>query len=114
MEGQDGFMALPRHAGRLTADIILNAPQGLNPCSEYELDLRSNKIGAIENLGATQNQFDAIDLSSNEIVKVAANGTGASRSTRGTDGIVVGFSRVYREAGEIGEVAGDHSKSACV
>lgn len=70
MEGQDGFMALPRHAGRLTADIILNAPQGLNPCSEYELDLRSNKIGAIENLGATQNQFDAIDLSSNEIVKL--------------------------------------------
>lgn len=29
-----------------------------------------NKIGAIENLGATQNQFDAIDLSDNEIVKL--------------------------------------------
>lgn len=29
-----------------------------------------NKIGAIENLGATQNQFDAIDLSDNEVVKL--------------------------------------------
>lgn len=57
-------MALPRHAGRLTAYIILNAPQGLNPCSEYELDLRSNKIGAIENLGATQNQFAGLLLGS--------------------------------------------------
>jgi U2 small nuclear ribonucleoprotein A' len=65
----DQFLSLPRLAGRLTAELIARSPQGLNPCSEYELDLRGNKIGSIENLGATQNQFDAIDLSDNEIVK---------------------------------------------
>ena len=32
--------------------------------------LTANKIAAIENMGATQNQFDAIDLSDNEIVKL--------------------------------------------
>jgi hypothetical protein len=37
----------------------------LNPTNET-----GNKIGAIENLGATQNQFDAIDLSDNEVVKL--------------------------------------------
>ncbi|KAG1666960.1 hypothetical protein FOA52_004243 [Chlamydomonas sp. UWO 241] len=36
----------------------------------YELDLRGNKIAAIENLGVTQNQFDSIDLSDNAIVKL--------------------------------------------
>ncbi|KAG2453822.1 hypothetical protein HYH02_002029 [Chlamydomonas schloesseri] len=36
----------------------------------YEIDLRGNKIAAIENLGATQNQFDSIDLSDNAIVRV--------------------------------------------
>lgn len=32
------------------------------PCfhREYELDLRGNKIGVIENLAVTQNQFDCI------------------------------------------------------
>lgn len=35
---------------------------------EYELDLRGNKINAIENLAVTKNQFDSIDLSDNAIV----------------------------------------------
>ena len=39
-------------------------------CDEYEPELRGHKIAAIENLGATQNQFDSIDLSDNEIVKL--------------------------------------------
>jgi U2 small nuclear ribonucleoprotein A' len=67
---QDPFLSLPRLAGRLTADLISRSPQGLNACGEYELDVRGHKIGAVENLGATQNQFDAIDLSDNEVVRL--------------------------------------------
>lgn len=70
MEAQQAFLSLPRLAGRLTADLISRSPQGLNACGEYELDVRGHKIGAVENLGATQNQFDAIDLSDNEIVRL--------------------------------------------
>jgi len=54
---------------RLTADLILRAPSYLNPLKERELDLRGNKLAAIENLGATQDQFDCIDFSDNEINK---------------------------------------------
>lgn len=55
---------------RLTADLILSSPNFLNPIKERELDLRGNKISVIENLGATQDQFDCIDLSDNEITKL--------------------------------------------
>ncbi|GMH41502.1 hypothetical protein BSKO_09412 [Bryopsis sp. KO-2023] len=58
----------PRLAGRLTAELILRSPQYMNCVKNYEIDLRGNKIGAIENLGATNNQFDSIDLSDNAIV----------------------------------------------
>mmetsp|Transcript_24830 Transcript_24830/g.58837 ORF Transcript_24830/g.58837 Transcript_24830/m.58837 type:complete len:254 (+) Transcript_24830:192-953(+) len=64
------FLSLPRLAGRLTAELILRSPQGLDPVQDYAIDLRGHKIAAIENLAATQNQFDAIDLSDNEIVKL--------------------------------------------
>ena len=40
-----------------------------NPAPSHPT-LTANKIAAIENMGATQNQFDAIDLSDNEIVKL--------------------------------------------
>lgn len=60
----------PRLAGRLTAELILRSPQYMNAIKQYELDLRGNKLGAIENLGATENQFDSIDLSDNAIVKL--------------------------------------------
>lgn len=55
---------------RLSADIVVRAPHRINPVRERELDLRGNKLPAIENLGATQDQFDAIDLSDNEIGKL--------------------------------------------
>jgi U2 small nuclear ribonucleoprotein A' len=55
---------------RLTADLINQAPQYLNPLREREIDLRGNKISVIENLGATQDQFNSIDLSDNEIQKL--------------------------------------------
>ncbi|KAJ7010229.1 hypothetical protein NC653_000845 [Populus alba x Populus x berolinensis] len=85
---------------RLTADLIWKSPHFFNAIKERELDLRGNKIPVIENLGATefsvafingvelyvlhsrfndpgfacsiihQDQFDTIDLSDNEIVKL--------------------------------------------
>ncbi|KAJ7563518.1 hypothetical protein O6H91_03G113600 [Diphasiastrum complanatum] len=55
---------------RLTADLIFRSPQYFNAVRERELDLRDNKIAAIENLGATEDLFDSIDLSDNEIVKL--------------------------------------------
>jgi U2 small nuclear ribonucleoprotein A' len=57
-------------AGRLSTELILRSPQYMNACDEYEIDLRGNKVSAIENLGGTENQFDSIDLSDNEIVKL--------------------------------------------
>jgi len=55
---------------RLTADLILTSPSYLNPLGDRELSLRGNKIPVIENLGATQDGFDTLDLSDNEIQKL--------------------------------------------
>jgi len=55
---------------RLTADLILSSPSFLNPLGDRELSLRGNKISVIENLGATQDGFDTMDLSDNEIQKL--------------------------------------------
>lgn len=52
---------------RLTIDVVMNAPAFRNTLKERELDLRGNKIPRIENLGVTQDQFDVIDLSNNQI-----------------------------------------------
>ncbi|CAI5743509.1 unnamed protein product [Hyaloperonospora brassicae] len=55
---------------RLTADVILRAQVSINPLRERELNLRGYKAPAIENLGITQDGFDCIDLSDNEIKKL--------------------------------------------
>ncbi|XWS41149.1 hypothetical protein CRYUN_Cryun17cG0055600 [Craigia yunnanensis] len=55
---------------KLTADLIWKSPHFFNALKERELDLRGNKIAVIENMGATEDQFDTIDLSDNEIVKL--------------------------------------------
>ncbi|UJR20918.1 hypothetical protein I4U23_024027 [Adineta vaga] len=55
---------------RLTPEVIENAPQYLNPVGQYELSLRDLKIPLIENLGATLNQFDTIDLTNNDLRKL--------------------------------------------
>ncbi|KAI8470591.1 MAG: leucine-rich repeat-domain-containing protein [Monoraphidium minutum] len=60
----------PRLLGRLTAELIHRSPQYMSCINYYEIDLRGNKIGAIENLGATENQFDCIDLSDNAVVRL--------------------------------------------
>ena len=55
---------------RLTADVILNSHARINPCSDRELDLRGLKIPVIENIGTTQDQFDVLDFTDNEIKKL--------------------------------------------
>jgi len=55
---------------RLTADLILQSPSVRNPCGDRELDLRGHKISVIENLGVTQDQYDCIDFTDNEILKL--------------------------------------------
>lgn len=44
--------------------------QYMNPVRDRELDLRGYKIPVIENMGATLDQFDCIDLSDNDIRKL--------------------------------------------
>eukprot|EP00761_Pharyngomonas_kirbyi_P009434 gb/GECH01009450.1/.p1 GENE.gb/GECH01009450.1/~~gb/GECH01009450.1/.p1 ORF type:complete len:250 (+),score=70.63 gb/GECH01009450.1/:1-750(+) len=55
---------------RISEELIQYSPQFMNPCLEREIDLRGNKIPTIENMGATLDQFDVIDLSDNEIRKI--------------------------------------------
>lgn len=55
---------------RLTADLIERSASFMNACRERELDLRGNRIPAIENFGAIRDQYDTIDLTDNEIRKL--------------------------------------------
>lgn len=55
---------------RITSELISRAPTFFNPLKERELSLRGSKIAVIENLGATQDAFDCIDFSDNEITKL--------------------------------------------
>ncbi|KTF87569.1 hypothetical protein cypCar_00039887, partial [Cyprinus carpio] len=55
---------------KLTAELIEQAAQYTNAVRDRELDLRGYKIPVLENLGATLDQFDTIDLSDNEIRKL--------------------------------------------
>jgi len=55
---------------RLTPDVIRSAPQYMNPINERELGLRGLKIAVIENLGVTEDQFNTIDLSDNELLTI--------------------------------------------
>ncbi|RZF42747.1 hypothetical protein LSTR_LSTR013438 [Laodelphax striatellus] len=55
---------------KLTTELIQQAFQFINPVRDRELDLRGFKIPVIENLGATLDQFDTIDLSDNDIRKL--------------------------------------------
>jgi U2 small nuclear ribonucleoprotein A' len=47
--------------------MIMRSPAFRNTLKEQELDLRGKKIPRIENLGVTQDQFDVIDFSNNQI-----------------------------------------------
>ncbi|KAL4069472.1 L domain-like protein [Scleroderma citrinum] len=52
---------------KLTPELLAQAPSGLNPVKERQLDLRGYKIPTIENFGVTKDQHDAIDLTDNSI-----------------------------------------------
>lgn len=56
---------------RITPELIQSCYQYTNKAtSDRELRMRALKINAIENLGATLNQFDCFDLSDNSIKKL--------------------------------------------
>ena len=55
---------------RLTAEVLGLAEQRPNPLGERELVLRGLSIPAIENLGATQNAYDVIDLTDNRLTRL--------------------------------------------
>lgn len=56
---------------RLTVDLILQSPQYLSPSKNWTLSLRGCQVDVIENLGATGDHFECIDLSDNEIIKLS-------------------------------------------
>ncbi|KAI8899438.1 leucine-rich repeat-domain-containing protein [Globomyces pollinis-pini] len=56
---------------KLDYDLITSAYIHINPINERELDLRGKKIQKIENLTLTKDQNDAIDLTDNDILKLA-------------------------------------------
>jgi len=53
---------------KLTPELLAQASSALNPIKERQLDLRGYKIPAIENLGVTRDQHDAIDLTDNSVI----------------------------------------------
>ncbi|CAD5119189.1 DgyrCDS7826 [Dimorphilus gyrociliatus] len=55
---------------KLTVDLIEQAEQFTNPVRDRELQLRGYKFPMIENLGATLDQFDTIDMTDNEVRKL--------------------------------------------
>ena len=56
---------------KLTSDLVLRSAFYTNALGERELDLRGLRIPEIENLGATRDAFDCIDLSANDIAALA-------------------------------------------
>ncbi|TQS33106.1 hypothetical protein Golomagni_06562, partial [Golovinomyces magnicellulatus] len=52
---------------KLTPELISRSQSSINALHDRELDLRGLKIPAIENLGVTRDQNDAIDLTDNDI-----------------------------------------------
>jgi len=56
---------------KLTVELIARTDSYLNPLKDRELDLRGLKIPAIENLGATKDSIDSLDLSDNAILSLS-------------------------------------------
>mmetsp|Transcript_7946 Transcript_7946/g.20003 ORF Transcript_7946/g.20003 Transcript_7946/m.20003 type:complete len:260 (-) Transcript_7946:97-876(-) len=55
---------------RITPELIFRSPAFVNALKLRELDLRANKIPAIENLGVTEDRYEALDLSDNHITRL--------------------------------------------
>jgi len=56
---------------KLTPELLAASPSSLNAVKERQLDLRGHNIPAIENLGVTKDQHDAIDFTDNSISTLA-------------------------------------------
>jgi len=56
---------------KLTPELLAQASSAINPVKERQLDLRGYKIPAIENLGVTKDQHDAIDFTDNSLVSLS-------------------------------------------
>jgi U2 small nuclear ribonucleoprotein A' len=52
---------------RLSIELIERSISFINALKDRELDLRSNRIPAIDNLSVTRDQYDTIDLTDNDI-----------------------------------------------
>jgi len=55
---------------RLTLELLQQAPQSLNPAKQRQISLRGFKIPTVENLGATDDAYECIDLSDNDLIKL--------------------------------------------
>eukprot|EP00927_Polykrikos_kofoidii_P013410 TRINITY_DN15846_c0_g1_i1.p1 TRINITY_DN15846_c0_g1~~TRINITY_DN15846_c0_g1_i1.p1 ORF type:complete len:380 (-),score=113.24 TRINITY_DN15846_c0_g1_i1:69-1208(-) len=55
---------------RLTLELLNQVPQSLNPAEQRQLQLRGCKIPQIENLGGTQDAYECIDFSDNDLIKL--------------------------------------------
>ena len=55
---------------RLNAELISKTQQYLNPLNQFYIDLRGYKIPYLENLAATNDQFECIDLTENDITRL--------------------------------------------
>ena len=55
---------------RLTLEVIQDAPESINAAKQRHLNLRQLKIPAITNLAVTNDAFECIDLSDNDILKI--------------------------------------------
>lgn len=52
---------------KLTAELLAHCDSSINPLKDRELDLRGFKIPAIENMGASRDQNDTIDMTDNDV-----------------------------------------------
>jgi len=55
---------------RITLDLLQQASQSLNPANQRQILLRGMKIPNIENFGGTNDAYECIDLSDNDLIKL--------------------------------------------
>lgn len=56
---------------RITLELLQQAEQTLNPASQRQILLKGMKIPNVENLGGTNDAYECIDLSDNDLIKLA-------------------------------------------
>jgi len=55
---------------RITLELLQQAQQTLNPANQRQILLRGMKIPTIENLGGTNDAYECVDLSDNDLIKL--------------------------------------------